>query len=170
MIKKLARFIILSSIFLSNPVYSQADGADYMNPYLDERYEKTEEEINNFNKMVVEHNDWAFKHRKKLHEAQYIKSIIIFALVIVVVFTGLYFSFIQFKNSVSKDIKPSDLESETKLKISVNSVEITSSIIGLLILIISLAFLYLYLKEVYPIKILPSNIEPYPLNIWENGK
>jgi len=42
-------------------------------------------------------------------------------------------------------------ENKTSLKISMAGIEISSSIIGLLILCVSLAFFYLYIANIYPI-------------------
>jgi hypothetical protein len=46
-----------------------------------------------------------------------------------------------------------DAPSETSLELSWQSVRITSSVIGLVVLVISVAYLYLFLKEVYDIKV-----------------
>jgi hypothetical protein len=50
----------------------------------------------------------------------------------------------------------SPLDSATNLELSASGVKITSSIAGVAILAMSLGFFYLYLKEVYPIKLYGS--------------
>lgn len=152
MIRKIVEFIIIIFMFLPKASYSEIDP-----PNFEELAEETEKETKDYNNFTDRYNDWVFEHTKKVYTAQHIKSIIIFIIVLIIVLTGLYFSFIQFKHSVNKDFKNLNPEEKTNLKIGVSNIEITSSVIGLFILIISLAFFYLYLKEVYPIEILPSS-------------
>lgn len=94
-------------------------------------------------------------------------SKVIFLIVLLVVFFGLSLSALQFYQStrISKQIKnatKSNNETEnevveksvvTNLELTLKGVKISTSVIGLIILIISLAFFYLYLVYVYPIQI-----------------
>ena len=155
-VKKIVFSSVISFLLLLEVTYSQPNPPDFKK-LAEEAHNETE----NYNQIVDEYNSWALKHTKKVYTAQYIKSNMIFIAVLIIMFAGLYFSFIQFKHSVSKDFKLPDSEIKTNLKVSINSIEITSSIIGLIILIISLIFFYLYLKEVYPIRILPSSWTHY---------
>lgn len=82
-------------------------------------------------------------------------SIYIFWIVVAVVISGLVFSGIQFYLSYAssnKTNKEENLENKTELEISAQGVKLSSSIIGIIILVISLAFFYMYLIYVYPIK------------------
>ena len=94
---------------------------------------------------------------------QYKSSIVIFMMVILLVLTGLVFAGIQFtiamkahptsagkkKEATATDQAPA---MATTLEASAHGVKITSSVIGLLILVVSIGFFYLYLVYVYPIQ------------------
>jgi uncharacterized membrane protein len=126
-----------------------------------------------------------YEHRRTLFRWQFISSIIIFVVVILLVFLGMYFSWVQFRNSLSsraadrsiktkrvvvenqKNSNPEKLEGDvlqsrgipdpigptsvTTLKASREGIEVSSPVLGVIILIISFLFFYLYLKTVYPI-------------------
>ena len=83
-------------------------------------------------------------------------------MVIVIVIFGLTFSAIQFyismikaKHSVMQKsqerIEPKGETDTTTLKISAKGLEVNSSVLGIIILVLSLAFFYLYLIYVYPV-------------------
>ncbi len=88
---------------------------------------------------------------------QAVYDALIFALVIVITGVGLYLSYLQFSLSEKMALEHSDRSARSKtskdsaLKIALTGVEIRSSVIGLSILIISLAFFYLTLQHVYDI-------------------
>lgn len=92
----------------------------------------------------------SIKHRIKTLNTQYTISIIIFIVVIVLVFFGLFFSWKHFKYH----FKENKNEEKTKLKVNFNGIEISSNIIGVIILTFSLVFFYLYLVHIFPIKII----------------
>jgi hypothetical protein len=110
----------------SNPRVSQAH-ADY-----DEAYWKYQRD--------------AIEHTRKVYAWQHISSIIIFYVVIFLVLVGVLFSWLQFKAAAYK------AESE-ELDASMKGVKITSSTLGVVILVLSMCFFYLYLRYVYPINV-----------------
>lgn len=93
-------------------------------------------------------NEW--DHRLESFEWHYWTSVLIFVVVIVLMLSGLYFSYLQFVASEYGEKEGSD--HRTQFKISKDGIEINSSVIGMLILFLSLGFFYLYLKEVYPLQ------------------
>ena len=122
---------------------------------------------------------WLEKHYQRIFTWNYTSSIVMFCLVVMVVISGLIFSYFQFKtslvrsNEISKNIylsKNLDLEKKserphvffdtTEFKLDKDGIKISSSVIGLITLVISLAFLYLYLAYVHPIKVIELNSEP----------
>ena len=86
----------------------------------------------------------------KIYQNQRYSSLFILTIVICIVLSGLYLSFYQLKQSYSKEKIE---EKNTDLLITKEKVKISSSIVGVFILLISIGFFYLYLKEVYTIKI-----------------
>lgn len=108
----------------------------------------------------------ALDHRRQVFEWQLISSKYIFLIVIAVVIMGLLLSFWQFYLPIyrynkfiktHKELEAKQMTEENKeaalstLKLGKDGIEITSSVIGLLILFISIAFFFLYLNYVYPI-------------------
>jgi hypothetical protein len=91
-----------------------------------------------------------FKRANNVLAWQTTSSRIIFVVVLIIVITGLVFSGIQFYIAASSKV---DLPS-SEIEISIKGFRLHSSILGLLILAISIAFFYLYLSYVYPISIL----------------
>ncbi len=61
------------------------------------------------------------------------------------------FSVRQAKNSEGKEVPTAG---NTEIEISLNSLKITTAVIGLVVLIISMAFLYLFLDKVYGIEVI----------------
>ena len=96
-----------------------------------------------------------FQHRKKVFDWQLFSSKLIFWSVLLLVFSGITFSGIQFYKSMIGDSvaagEPSE-SSVTEFEASAKGIKVTSPVLGVIILVISLAFFYLYLIYVYPIK------------------
>ena len=95
---------------------------------------------------IKEYNKATFKHNRQLYQFQFVTSIIIFIITVFIIILGLWLSWLQFaKKSFEQK------EANSSLEVGLTGIKINSDILGLLILIISLAFFYLYLKTVYPI-------------------
>lgn len=75
-------------------------------------------------------------------------------MVMLMVSLGLLFSGIQFGIAL-RSAKHRTLSQPTTLKASAEGFEITTSVLGIVILAISLAFFYLYLVHVFPIVVIP---------------
>jgi len=89
------------------------------------------------------YDQFALLHAQRTYEWQFWASIIIFVLVITAVGLGLWMSFLHFYEGRKGG--------GGKMKVSREGVEVSSPVIGLMILVVSLAFFYLYLTQVYPI-------------------
>jgi hypothetical protein len=71
--------------------------------------------------------------------------------VIVLVLAGIYFAAVQFHYGM-KHRKPGEAgEESTEFVVSLKSLKVKSPVLGVIILVISLVFFYLYLVYVYPI-------------------
>jgi hypothetical protein len=114
-------------------------------------------------KKQYEYESWRIDYTKTLYRYQMYSSVVLLILSIAVLGCGLFFSYMQFQDRL-KNIHPNILEPsnvndqkenndeiKTSLRISMAGIEISSSIIGLLILCVSLAFFYLYIANIYPI-------------------
>jgi hypothetical protein len=90
-----------------------------------------------------------------IFQVQKIASDVVLLLVFIVVTSGVLFSGFQLWKSVSV----AGVQASNDLEISAAKVRVTSSVVGIVVLAISLAFLFIYTREVYTIKSLPS-IQP----------
>ncbi|GAA5521936.1 hypothetical protein LQ318_09310 [Aliifodinibius salicampi] len=96
-----------------------------------------------------------FEHRKEVFAWQLYSSKLIFWCVLLLVFSGISFSGIQFYKSIRKEQEGDEAATEssvTEFEASAKGIKVTSPVLGVIILVISLAFFYLYLVYVYPIR------------------
>jgi hypothetical protein len=77
-------------------------------------------------------------------------------LVVIVVISGISFSGFQLWKSISV----AGVQTNNELELSASKVRVTSSVVGIVVLTISLAFLYIYTMQVYQIRILPPTNFP----------
>lgn len=102
-----------------------------------------------------------YAYRSRVFEWQLLSSRLIFLIVLVLVGCGIYFAWIQFRSAllvsrraeaagVAAAAVPSPLA--TQLEVSAKGITLNSSVLGVIILGLSLAFFYLYLVYVYPIQ------------------
>lgn len=129
---------------------SVSQGADneVFFPQLPDNFEPNAETLESIQQAVREYYQYrviAFGHRNRLFDWQHTSSMIIFGVVIGIVLLGLYFSWVQFH----KDEKISD--HVTTLEASKTGIKVSSPVLGVIILVISLLFFYLYLIYVYPV-------------------
>ncbi len=90
-------------------------------------------------------------HRSNVFSWQLLSSIIIFCVVILLVFAGIYFAWLQFKYALKSKAGSTEMLS-TELSASMKEIKVSSPVLGVIILVISLFFFYLYLVYVYPIQ------------------
>lgn len=91
-----------------------------------------------------------FRHRSRVFEWQLVSSRIIFGTVLMLVAAGMAFAAIQFGAGLRRG--PTDAgATSTQLDVSATGLKVSSPVLGVIILVISLAFFYLYLVYVYPI-------------------
>lgn len=106
-----------------------------------------------------------YKHRLLIFDWQFLSSKIIFFEVIFLVLAGVYFSGVQFHSSLRRkrgaadpaatgqvaEVTASEKGEVTEFEASVKGVKVSSPILGVIILVISFMFFYLYLLFVYPV-------------------
>jgi hypothetical protein len=106
-----------------------------------------------------------YAYRSRVFEWQLLSSRAIFAIVLLLVVAGVYFAAVQFRASMRAPLRPAVATSETavvpaaaagametRLELSAKGVVVNSSVLGVIILALSLGFFYLYLVYVYPIQ------------------
>ncbi|HKL34520.1 MAG TPA: hypothetical protein VJ919_18415 [Tangfeifania sp.] len=93
------------------------------------------------------------QHREKVFSWQLFSSKIIFVVVIILVFAGIYFAAVQFHTGIKQAReKLGDFNDRTELSASMKGIKVSSPVLGVIILVISLVFFYLYLVYVFPIE------------------
>jgi len=113
--------------------------------------------LNNENhKAYVEHQKKLMSIVESTYDTQQWMTIVILVIVTILVFGGLYMSYLQFKADINNKPLPENGNSKTQIKMGKEGFEISSSIIGILILFMSFMFFYLYVKDVYTIKSIAS--------------
>ena len=134
---------------------SAAAIGDLLKDWTQLRQTKKEEELRTpewqaLEKAYVEHLLWRFNYQKKVFGQQIIANWIITFVVLALVVSGLVFSFLQLRYAITLgDL--SSLKSSVEIE-TAGKVSISSSIVGAITLVISLAFFALYLKYVFQIK------------------
>lgn len=116
------------------------------------------------------HVQWQRDYERRGWEWHLLSTQLLFGVVIAIVLFGLFITYMQFRRDYSDwEKRPAQANSEkaaaegaaeaqrplagaTTLKLSPAGLEVTSQIVGLIVLALSLAFFFLYVKEVYPIR------------------
>lgn len=146
---------------LSQYVHSGVVATNSSAPVIDARSGDTSTQSAQFTTSYVQYEQFVLNNRRGNLEWQLLETKIIFVVVIFIVLSGILASIAQFIRDITivrgRSSKAGN-SNTTHLKISLSGLEIQSSVIGLLILAISLAFFFLYLKFVYPIvQLAPRN-------------
>ncbi|MDZ7651491.1 MAG: hypothetical protein U5L03_02420 [Burkholderiaceae bacterium] len=119
------------------------------------------------------HLQWQRDYERRGWEWHLLSTQLLFGVVLLIVAFGLYITYAQFRRDYSGwqppaapdkagtptptvdaagTPAPRPLPAATTLKLSPAGLEVTSQIVGLIVLALSLAFFFLYVKEVYPIR------------------
>jgi hypothetical protein len=93
-----------------------------------------------------------YEHRLGVFAWQSLSTKVIFVVVLLLVLAGIYFAAIQFHAGLRRRETDPTHPEETELSLSLSEVKVRSPVLGVIILTISLAFFYLYLVHVYPIR------------------
>lgn len=120
-----------------------APGAVELN---EENKRRQQESIGDYFTYIRESNE----HQLRVFRWQLFSSKVIFVAVMALVASGIYFAAVQFHHGLRSgkgDEKVSEFEA------SIRGIKVSSPVLGVIILTISLAFFYLYLTQVYPIKL-----------------
>lgn len=104
-------------------------------------------------RAYYEYRIQGFTHRQRVFSWQLLSSKIIFVVVIFLVLTGIYFSWLQFRADMLDRQQHEDQEQAVStIEASSEGIKVSSPVLGVIILVLSLLFFYLYLQYVYPIE------------------
>lgn len=106
---------------------------------------------------------WENDFNRRTYENQLVQTRIIFVVVLLLVSAGLLFSWIQFQhsfhmkvrtkgNKATDQVAATGAHTDEEIRLGREGVVIHSAYLGVIILAISMAFFFLYLEFVYPIR------------------
>jgi hypothetical protein len=96
-----------------------------------------------------DYHRWGLRLRQRSYEWQLQSSKIIFVVVLLLVGLGIYFAWVQFHVDIVRGTPPAQIVSE--ITAGKEGLRVSSPVLGVIILVLSLLFFYLYLAFVYPI-------------------
>ncbi len=161
---------------LANESVSEAEALKPQEELVAERVKEAKAHLQAtaaYDAKYYDHQEWVLRYTRFVYYWHFLSTIIVFFLVVGIVIFGLRLSYLQFKKDMllsrarrelSASASPPPAGTEEKqtpttpqpvlqtIKLGLQGIEISSSVIGLLILALSLGFFYLYLEQVYPIK------------------
>lgn len=114
----------------------------YVDPQTNSKYQESL-------RAALDYQIYSYAQAQKTFDWQYWSSKIIFWMVLLVVIAGLAFSGLQFYLGFT--LGGTRRSGVTTLEASLKGIKVSSSVLGVIILTISIVFFYLYLKFVYPI-------------------
>lgn len=94
------------------------------------------------------------EHRTRVFYWQHLSTRIIFFVVIGLVLVGVYFAWVQFRRDMASGAGGSGAQGaeQHEVELSTSGIKVRSSVLGVIILALSIGFFYLYLVFVYPIQ------------------
>ena len=111
--------------------------------------QKTNEKYHKSMQAYYDYKIRGFIHRSKVFEWQLYSSKLLFVIVLLLVFSGIILSALQFYAGYKE--QQNNILS-TEFSASIKGIKISSPVIGLIILALSLGFFYLYLVYIFPIE------------------
>jgi len=102
----------------------------------------------------IDYQIWALKHSEKLFFWQHLVSQVISFLAFTMVAIGFYYAGVQFKTA-QQHASDAQLQ-HTEIKATLEGFSVKTSALGVVILAMSMAFFFLYLKYVFPITFVSS--------------
>ncbi len=125
--------------------------SDILPPRIKPAYRKDSATLARYYESLSRYFDYrisGYAHRERVFAWQLFSSQIIFFCVLFLLLVGIFFSYLQFRSSMRAD---GGEGLQTDLEASTQGFKVSSPVLGVIILVISLLFFYLYLVYIYPI-------------------
>ncbi len=107
-----------------------------------------------FGKAVYSNELWTLNRNQSIYEWQDFSTRLIFWSVLALVFIGVFFAGIQFFQGFRESQRNGSNNNQVShVEVSAKGIKVSSPFLGVIILVIALAFFYLYLVHVYPISL-----------------
>lgn len=183
-LKKLGVILLLIGVLYQNGAFAQTnDEADFIKNFYKKRQQHqqptdtaqiatSQAELETtgipaydsaMQKTKLDYQLFTLEHTRKTFTQQYYSSMFIFIMVVIIVSMGLILSYKQFKLNeeiVRHGMKQNTgvidkgVDTASSMEVSKDGVKMNTAVIGLMILVISLVFFFLYLKFVYQIEVI----------------
>lgn len=146
----------IDSLFGGGKIGEEAPGPDLMPVVVptDLLSEDGVEEMKRSFQAYYAYRTEGFEHRSAVFEWQAFSTKVIFFMVLILVFVGLYFSWVQFRAGMDASKEAGENPNSgavTTFEAGTSGLKVSSPVLGVIILAISLSFFYLYLIYVYPV-------------------
>jgi hypothetical protein len=116
-----------------------------------QEHELASAEWQNLEKEYIVYLAWRFRHQRMVFTSQLVATVLLTVLVVGLVVSGLVFAFVQLQVAIQRgDI--SSLQTEMAVE-TAGRLSVGSSVVGAVVLVISLLFFHLYLKHVFRIAV-----------------
>lgn len=132
----------------TDPMLPEAPSAAFADNVTQQAYQQSLQAYYHYRQSGLQHRGQVFKW-------QLFSGKVIFIVVLILVFLGIYFAAVQFHKNMYEpagDNERSGKEMNTEFSASTEGIKVSSPVLGVIILVISLAFFYLYLTFVYPVE------------------
>lgn len=103
----------------------------------------------------IDYQMWALKHTRSIFFWQHVMTQVISLVVLAMVLAGFYFASVQFQIAKTHTLSAKQ-ETIHEMKLSLQGFSVKTSALGVVILVASMAFFFLYIRYVYPIQPLSS--------------
>jgi hypothetical protein len=126
--------------------------ASILPPQLKPVYQEDSTALSKYYESLARYFEYrisGYQHREKVFSWQLFSSKVIFYCVLFLLIVGVYFSYLQFRKAIKAE---GNGDLKTDLEASAQGVKVSSPVLGVIILVISLVFFYLYLVYIYPIQ------------------
>ena len=177
------RFLLLITLFLTAIVSAnEHKDKDFWQDIEALKKESELKEAQNYYESLLRHEAFEkerfaydvfrFDDNKDSFTFQNIQTWVIFVIVMLLVISGVYLAYLQFKLDEKKALAQLEIQKllarnsatelqlgtsagngENSLEVSISGIKITSSVIGLVVLAMSFAFFYMYVLHVYDLKV-----------------
>ena len=137
-------WISFVAVIAALPVFAEDTG---LNPYVSFRTETYDIQLE-YLQNVSDHQLTVMRDLEAKLSQQKWQTTAIAVMVLIMVGVGLYLSYLQFRQDIKKDSRPS-----FTLRIGSGSFELSSSVIGLIILVLSFWFFQAYIDKVYSVQV-----------------
>jgi len=157
-VRKFVQVLLLILLMLLPATSRAQDGVGYSPAQLAQEWKvhEAEQVIELSRQQNVAYTEAALSHHKvAAYWLQFYTSILLTIVAVAFVVASIWFAYLQYR--IDREKGPG---AASTLKISATGVEVSSSVVGLFVLIAAMVFFYVYVNNVYAIQVITSVQQP----------